>query len=146
MTTPRMRAGHSDRQATVDRLARHFTDGRLDANEFDERVGKAYAAVHLDELPELLADLPDDRPERGYRPVESWSRPPGRRFHRAPPILAVLFLLALLLSIGAIANGIFPFPILWMALLLFFVTSGRRRASRSGWYGDCRELRRGSRY
>lgn len=68
MTTPdpRMRAADSDRQATVDRLSEHFTAGRLTAMEYDERVRQAYAVTYLDELPALLADLPDDRPDDGY--------------------------------------------------------------------------------
>ena len=48
-----MRAGTADRQAAVDGLTRHFTEGRLNPNEFDERVGTAYAAIYLDELPEF---------------------------------------------------------------------------------------------
>ena len=64
-TPPRMRAGTSDRQAAVDGLTRHFTEGRLDPTEFDERVGKAYAATYLDELPTLFADLPEASPRRG---------------------------------------------------------------------------------
>jgi len=65
MTTPRMRAGTADRQAAVDGLTRHFTEGRLNPNEFDERVGTASAAIYLDELPELFADLPEAQPHRG---------------------------------------------------------------------------------
>ncbi len=56
-----MRAADTDRQATVDHLARHFAAGRLTATEYDERVRQAYATTYLDELPTLLADLPDDR-------------------------------------------------------------------------------------
>ena len=62
MTTPdpRWRAGDTDRQATVDRLTEHFTAGRLTAAEYDERVRQAYASTYLDELPPLMADLPDE--------------------------------------------------------------------------------------
>ena len=65
MTAPRMRAGTTDRQAAVDLLSRHFTEGRLTAGEFDERVAKAYASTYLDELPELSVDLPAEEPRRG---------------------------------------------------------------------------------
>ena len=58
MTAPRIRAGDADRQQSVDRLARHFTDGRMDSTEYDQRVRRAYAAVYLDELPALFSDLP----------------------------------------------------------------------------------------
>jgi hypothetical protein len=64
MTAPRMRAGDSDRQRVVDRLTTHFTEGRLDPNEYDERVQKAYAAAYLDEFSALFADLPEPQ-ERG---------------------------------------------------------------------------------
>jgi hypothetical protein len=66
MTAPRMRAGDSDRQSVVDRLTTHFTEGRLDPNEYDERVQKAYAAAYLDEFSVLFDDLPE-APERGGR-------------------------------------------------------------------------------
>ena len=58
MTAPRIRVGDADRQQSVDRLARHFTDGRIDSTEYDQRVRRAYAAVYLDELPALFSDLP----------------------------------------------------------------------------------------
>ena len=62
MTTPdpRWRAGDTDRQATVDRLTEHFTAGRLTASEYDERVRQAYASTYLDELSQLMADLPGE--------------------------------------------------------------------------------------
>ena len=123
-----MRAGHADRQTAVDRLTRHFTEGRLDPTEFDDRVGKAYAATHLDQLPELLADLPEDQPRRPDRPVAPhWAGSPRPRVHRPPPVFAIIVVLALLLSIGAMTNGFFPFPIFWVLLVLVFIATGRRR-------------------
>jgi len=56
-----MRAGDSDRQSVVDRLTTHFTDGRLDPNEYDARVQKAYAAAYLDEFAVLFEDLPEPK-------------------------------------------------------------------------------------
>ncbi len=148
MTAPRMRAGHSDRQAAVDTLTRHFTDGRLAPDEFEERVGKAYAATHLDELPELLADLPEKQQRPAYGPGAGWPGPdrsgpygpagrpgpwPGPvgrpQFRRAPRILAAFVLLALLFSISAVTHGVFPFPLIWIAIVLLFI-SGRARRRR----------------
>ena len=145
MTAPRMRAGTTDRQSAVDGLTRHFTEGRLDAGEFDERVGRAYAATHLDELPPLFADLPEDRPRRGpgsqaRRPGPDhagafsatggpgpWSGPHRPRFHRPPRILPVLVVLALLFSISAVSHGVFPFPLIWIVIIGLFMVKGRRR-------------------
>lgn len=60
MTNPDMRASDVDRQQAADRLAEHHAAGRLTINEYDERLAKAYAAVHLSDLPPLFADLPGE--------------------------------------------------------------------------------------
>ncbi|MET0966687.1 MAG: DUF1707 domain-containing protein [Nakamurella sp.] len=154
MTAPQMRAGTADRQRAVDRLTQHFADGRLDAGEFDERVGKAYAAVHLDELPALFADLPEDEQRRGPRRDTSWENTSGRSgapgrpgqwsgparspmtgtpfrrppFRRPPPVfLILLVVLALMFAFGAISHGFFPFPLIWIALGVFLFSRGHRR-------------------
>lgn len=55
---PDLRASDADREAAVDALRRHAAAGRLDVEELDERVEKAYAAKMLSELAALQADLP----------------------------------------------------------------------------------------
>jgi Domain of unknown function (DUF1707) len=147
-TPPRMRAGTSDRQAAVDGLTRHFTEGRLDPTEFDERVGKAYAATYLDELPTLFADLPEASPRRGPgagvgRPGHDgaaafppagrtgpWSGPARPPFHRPPRILVllpVIVVIAMLFSMTAMTHGFFLFPLIWIAMALLFMGRGARR-------------------
>ena len=115
---PRMRAGDRDRQRVVEHLGKHFAEGRLTVSEFDERVVRAHAAVHLDELPALTSDLPRD-PE-----------PPRRRAQSRPRVPAVaVVLLALLLAwsmVSAVVYGAPPF----FALLLLFVFLRHRRFSR----------------
>jgi len=146
-TSPRMRAGTSDRQAAVDGLTRHFTEGRLDPTEFDERVGKAYAATYLDELPALFADLPEASPRRGpgagvSRPGPDggapfppagrpgpWSGPARPPFHRPPRILVllpVIVVIAMLFSMTAMTHGFFLFPLIWIAMALLFMGRGAR--------------------
>lgn len=65
MTTPRMRAADEDRQQAADRLAEHYTAGRLNTQEYDERVARAYAVTYLDEMPALFGDLPGAGGARG---------------------------------------------------------------------------------
>lgn len=57
-----MRAGDGDRQATADRLQNALAEGRLDLDEYDERLQRAYAAKTYAELDALLADLPGAAP------------------------------------------------------------------------------------
>ena len=58
--TPALRASDADREATVGRLQSAVGEGRIDLDEFGQRVDAAYAAVTTAELDRLLADLPSD--------------------------------------------------------------------------------------
>lgn len=55
---PRMRASDAERDRTAALLREHHAVGRLDADEFKDRLERAYAAKTLGELDQLLADLP----------------------------------------------------------------------------------------
>jgi hypothetical protein len=60
---PVLRVGDAERESTAALLRRHATDGRLTLDELDERLGQAYGAKTAADLNQLLADLPDIRPE-----------------------------------------------------------------------------------
>ena len=116
---PRMRAGDADRSTVVAKLGRHLGEGRLTVEEFDERTAQAHAAVYLDQLPPLLADLPGDPP-----PAPRPARPPVRGL---PVGLLVLVALVLTASVAAATHGVVPiFPV----VLLFLFLRGRRRSRR----------------
>jgi hypothetical protein len=115
---PRMRAGDGDRTAVVEALGRHLGEGRLTVAEFEERTARAHAAVHLDQLPPLLADLPGDP-----RPAP---RPAGRPARVPSAALVVLLALVLTWSVVAVAHGAPPV----FALVLLFLFLRRRRWSR----------------
>ena len=55
---PAMRAASADRERAVDVLKAGFTEGRLTQEEYNDRVGRAYAAKTYGELTALTADLP----------------------------------------------------------------------------------------
>ncbi|MGY1603741.1 DUF1707 SHOCT-like domain-containing protein [Geodermatophilus sp. SYSU D00815] len=115
MEAPRIRAGDADRSRVVERLGRHLGEGRLTVAEFDERVAAAYAAVHLDELPALTADLPPDPPpavERApvpRRPAPAW---------RQPAVVQLLLVLIAMWSVAAVAAGVPPVLPLVLGFLL----------------------------
>jgi hypothetical protein len=118
MVEPRIRAGDADRGRVVAQLGRHLGEGRLDVSEFDDRVTRTHAAVYLDELPPLLADLPAD---------PSPARQPARRPDRADRAAraAVPFLIAMVLawSVVAMVNGVPPF--LGLLVLVLFLRNRR---------------------
>jgi hypothetical protein len=53
-----MRASDHDRQEVVDRMRDAMQDGRLQMDEFVDRMGRAYQAVTYGDLAPLDADLP----------------------------------------------------------------------------------------
>jgi hypothetical protein len=55
---PRIRASDADRDRATALLREHHAAGRLDAEEFNERMNKALDAKTLGELEELMGDLP----------------------------------------------------------------------------------------
>jgi hypothetical protein len=117
---PRMRAGDKDRHRVVEQLGKHFGEGRLTVQEFDDRVVRAHASIYLDELPALTADLPRD-PE----PLH----PPTRSSMRAPSVVFV-FLIAMLLAWSLVAAVIYGAPPLFGLFLLFMFLRHRRWSRR----------------
>jgi Domain of unknown function (DUF1707)/Cell wall-active antibiotics response 4TMS YvqF len=58
-----IRAADADREAVVERLQGAASEGRLDLEEFEERMAAAYRAKTFGELAPLTADLPDSAPD-----------------------------------------------------------------------------------
>ena len=85
-----VRVGDTDRDRAADALRRHFAEGRLSPEEFDERLSQAFAARTMGDLADLLADLPED--PGGYAlpvPVSGSDsrRPVATRPAREPSVL-----------------------------------------------------------
>jgi hypothetical protein len=69
MPEPALRASDDDRDTVLRALERHTAVGRLSLDEFDKRSTTALAAVTLDELAALTADLPE-LPDEWTQPAE----------------------------------------------------------------------------
>ena len=108
-----MRVSDAERQAVADRLAEHFSSGRLDQAEFDERVGKAMSAKTRADLKGLFEDLP----ETGAPAATDPAGPTGqlRRRHRHPVLLVALIVFV------AIAAAHVVWPLLWIGALVAIV-------------------------
>jgi len=117
-----LRAADADRESVVEQLRSHAAAGRLDADELEDRVGRALAARRLGELASLLADLPDAerrRPAPSPRPKPSRHRnacSAGKDPRAFVPI--ALLLVAIWALTGA--GYFWPiWPLLWFAFAGF---------------------------
>ena len=96
-----MRVSDAERQAVADRLAEHFSSGRLDQAEFDERVGRAMSAKTRADLNGLFDDLPETGAPAATDPAGPTGQP--RRRHRHPVLLVALIVFV---AIAAGARGL----------------------------------------
>ena len=72
-----VRASDAERERVVGLLRDHAAEGRLDADELAERVGRAYSAATRSELAALTSDLPAINPApppRERRPLATLLR------------------------------------------------------------------------
>jgi len=106
-----MRVSDAERQAVADRLAEHFSSGRLDQAEFDERVGKAMSAKTRADLNGLFDDLPETGAPAATDPATGQLR----RRRRHPVLLGALIVFV------AIAAAHVVWPLLWIGFLVAIV-------------------------
>jgi hypothetical protein len=75
---PAIRASDQDRDAIAQRLQSAFAEGRLDDDEFDERLRAALTARTNADLDQLIADLPAGAPAAPVTRSGGQDRRPGR--------------------------------------------------------------------
>lgn len=121
-----MRVSDAERQAVADRLAEHFSSGRLDQAEFDERAGQAMSAKTRADLNGLFDDLPETGAPAATDPKDPIGQP--RRRNRHPILLAALIVFV------AIAASHVVWPLLWIGFLVAIVlfATGTIGHARSG--------------
>lgn len=73
---PLPRIGDTERDRAVDALQVHMAEGRLDREEFDDRLSRALAARTAADLQPLFLDLPEPRPETGLATTPAYAPPP----------------------------------------------------------------------
>ena len=77
---PNMRISDADRADVADRLSRHYSDGRLDQAEFNERLDRAMKAKTQADLSGLFTDLPPvSEPAKAVKAVPHQDRRPQNR-------------------------------------------------------------------
>lgn len=125
-----LRASDSDRDQIVDRLQRAATEGRIAAEELEQRVGSALKARTYNELDATVADLPRPgsprTPSHRGRSAGGWALATVRE---SPWLL--LFAIPVLAVTMAIVVAA---TVVWMVLMIVvMVLGGRRRVSRGPW-------------
>jgi hypothetical protein len=100
-----LRVGDNERDAVAEILRQRHVEGRLDADEFQERLERSMRAKTYAELDALVADFPRDEARRRTPRRRPWPRP------------------FLLLPIALVAALVIGAHVAWLAipLLFFFV-------------------------
>lgn len=109
-----MRAAHSDRERTVDVLKAAYAEGRLTAEEYEQRFAAAYRAKTYGQLAQLVGDLPAGPMvaplgapvPATFAPVPLAARPRSNQMATASLILGLLCLPTMgLLAVPAVVTG-----------------------------------------
>jgi hypothetical protein len=132
-TTDEVRVGNAERDAAATQLGAHLTAGRLQWDEYDQRLQAAYAAKTRGDLARLFLDLPEEEARaRRRRASASADR---------PPIVAILLGLALGLWLLVKFTGLVTFVVTFILIrfaigMLMTGPHGRgRRGPWGHWYG-----------
>jgi uncharacterized protein DUF1707 len=114
---PGQRVGDEDRERASSELRRHFTEGRLDTDEFSARLDEVWSARTAADLGHALRDLP-------RLPVG----PPPAAVHRhhAPAFLPVV---AIVVGVALLAGA--RWGVVWLIVLAMVVCARRYRGFRA---------------
>ncbi|MET9220647.1 MULTISPECIES: DUF1707 and DUF4190 domain-containing protein [unclassified Streptomyces] len=127
-----MLAGDADRERAVNVLNEAFTEGRLKQEEYEDRLGRAYAARTYGDLDRLTADIP--RPSSPYPVPPTFGAP--QPFRYAPPVAPVPKTNGA--AIGALVCSLVGSPIFGMASIGAVVLghTAKRQIRERGEQGD----------
>jgi uncharacterized membrane protein len=131
-----LRASQADRERAIDVLKAAFAEGRLDQEEYTDRVGLAHASRTYDDLGALVADLPvgpfgtlapAPAPAAGPLPPPPVPAPPARL--RLPPRTSMTPLVIAALIAGIMVPTI-AIPVLAVVACVTLARSGPARERR----------------
>lgn len=125
---PTVRVGTAEREQAASALGEHFAAGRLELDEYDDRVRRAYSAKTVGDLSVLFTDLP--------RPAPAPAPPAESRRPRS--LLPVALVAALVIAVVvALTTHIVPFFI--FPAILFVLIRGHQRLGFGGGRGARRD-------
>jgi hypothetical protein len=127
---PNMRVSDAERAEVADRLSKHYSDGRLDEAEFNERIDQAMRAKTHADLSGLLTDLPaseaSETPKAGHAPgTAPVPRPrPARRNHRFLEL--VLIIVVAVVAWNVLVHSFIPWLLIGVIAVLWLLYGPRR--------------------
>lgn len=116
----RIRISDSDRDRAASRLRDHFAEGRLTADELDERITAALNAKTAGDLRRVMADLPGSFASQ-QRAQQLPPVPPWALRRRGPRLLPLVLLV---LAAGLLLPGGWVFFAFLKVILLFWLVAG----------------------
>jgi hypothetical protein len=122
-----LRASDADRELVVSRLHRAATEGRIAADELEQRVSTALKARTYGELEATVADLPGPRPRR--------NTPAKHNGHwvvstvRANPFLLLFAIPVLAVTFAMLVAA----TIVWAVMMVVVLVLGRPHRVRGPW-------------
>jgi hypothetical protein len=134
-----LRASDADREQIAERLRHATAEGRLRAEELEERLGAAFSASTYGELDGLVADLPSPSGGSPRKTSElGWVRPALAVAIGVPVVVILLTLLAF------VVTGVLTMWGIWLIVgWWFFGHRGRDRGGRYGGGGQYGTVRYG---
>jgi len=133
LATARRRNGYADlrisdaeRADVADLLSKHYGDGRLDQDEFNQRLDQAMKAKTYADLDGIFADLPRTEAEASEAPKVAARRRQEHR-HTRVLLLTVLIVIAVATAAHALAWSFTSW--VWLLLLgaILYATQLRKR-------------------
>jgi hypothetical protein len=137
---PRLRIADSDRERAMADLAMHYADGRLDHEEYDERLDAIWTARTRADLALLFNDLPRPQAPQPSRAPARTPRPAGSRFRL--PLLPVIAVLVVLSVLTEAPFWLLVFPLLWFRMRRHGAASPHRSHSHAPPHGRADYRRR----
>ena len=116
-----MKASDADRDAVLSDLSEHFQAGRLTADEFEDRTGRALAARTWGELRDLLQDLPAGPAGPRVPVTATTSAPPQRPLGRTV-LVPILVLAGIAIAVAMSAGTAHArWGIVWLLLPVLLI-------------------------
>jgi len=117
---PGMRVSDAERSEVADRLSKHYSDGRLDQAEFDERLHRAMNAKTQADFVGLFDDLPD-QPGTGQGADGTGTEPitpviPRKRQRPGHPIERLILFAFIVIAAVVLGNTLVHSWLIWVLI------------------------------